>query len=129
MKRLNDIKTENGFVTSIDGNAIPVTKLYSHHVVFNDTNTNKCYAIFVDDNPNSYKTTSLRAKHPNLTIPCYGQKIENGKVYQYVDVMLDPHAGYGLRYIYANIETNRVDIYTTWLYGSPITSDIVTPLN
>ena len=129
MKRLNDIKTENGFVTSIDGNAIPRTKLYSHFIVFSNTNTDKCYAIFVDDNPKSYKKADLTAKHPNLTIPCYGQKIGNGKVYQYIDVMLDPNVGFGLQYIYANLETNKVDIYTSWLYGSAITSDIVTPLN
>ena len=129
MKRLNDIKTENGFVTSIDGNAIPRTKLYSPYLVFNETNTDKCYAVVVDDNPNSYKTTNLREKHPYLTIPCYGQKIGDGKVYQYIDVKLDPRVGYGLKYMYANLETNKVDIYTNWVYGSAITSDIVTPLN
>ena len=42
MRKMPEIKAENGFVTSIDGNAIPVTKLYSHYIVFSDTNTDKC---------------------------------------------------------------------------------------
>lgn len=112
MRKMPEIKAENGFVTSIDGNAIPVTKLYSHYIVFSDTQTDKCYAFLVDDNPNSYKNASLVEKHPNLTIPCYGQKIEGGKVYQYIDIILDPDIGYGLQFMYANLETNGVDRYT-----------------
>ena len=129
MRRMLEIEAENGEVKSIDGNVIPVTKLYSHYIVLSDTDTDKCYAFLVDDNPNSYKTTSLREKHPNLTIPCYGQKIQDGKVYQYVDLILDPNVGYGLQYMYANLETNRVYRYTSWLYGSVVKSDTVTPLN
>lgn len=129
MRKMPEIKAENGFVTFIDGNAIPVTKLYSHYIVLNDSDTNKCYAFLVDDNPNSYKNVSLRDKHPNLTIPCYGQKIEGGKVYQYVDLILDPNVGYGLQFMYSNLETNRVDRYTTWVYGAIVKSDTVTPLN
>ena len=129
MRRMLDIEVENGEVKSIDGNVIPVTKLYNHYIVIEDSNTNKCYAFLVDDNPNSYKTVSLREKHPNLTIPCYGQKIEGGKVYQYIDLICDPNVGYGLQFMYANLETNRVDRYTSWVYGSVIKSDTVTPLN
>lgn len=129
MRKMPEIKAENGEVKSIDGNVIPVTKLYSHYIVFNDVNTDKCYAFLVDDNPNSYKTIDITVKHPNLTIPCYGQKIADGKVYQYVDVILDPNLGYGFQYMYANLETKKVDRYTTWTYGSAIKSDTVTPLN
>lgn len=129
MRKMPEIKAENGEVKSIDGNVIPVTKLYSHYIVIEDSNTNKCYAFLVDDNPNSYKNVSLREKHPNLTIPCYGQKIESGKVYQYIDLICDPNVGYGLQFMYANLETNRVDRFTTWSYGSAIKSDTVTPLN
>lgn len=129
MRRMLEIEAENGEVKSIDGNVIPVTKLYSHYIVFSDTNTDKCYAFLVDDNPKSYKNTSLERKHPNLTIPCYGQKIEGGKAYQYIDVIIDPNVGTGFQYMYANLETNRVDRYTTWAYGSVIKSDTVTPLN
>ena len=129
MRKMPEIKAENGFVASIDGNAIPVTKLYSHYLVFNDSNTDRCYAVLVDDNPNSYKNVSLRGKHPNLTIPCYGQKIEGGKVYQYINAILDQSLGYGFQYTYANLETNRVDRYTSWVTGSVVTSDTVTPLN
>ena len=129
MRRMPEIEVENGEVKSIDGIAIPVTKLYSHYIVFNDSDTDKCYAFLVDDNPNSYKTDSLREKHPNLTIPCYGQKIANGKVYQYIDLVIDPDVGYGFQYMYGNLETNRVDRYTSWSYGSVVKSDNVTPLN
>ena len=129
MRRMPEIEVENGEVKSIDGIAIPVTKLYSHYIVFSDTNTDKCYAFLVDDNPNSYKTTSIMEKHPNLTIPCYGQKIESGKAYQYVDAMFNPTVGYGFHYMYANLETNTVYRYTNWAYGSVIQSDTVTPLN
>ena len=129
MRRMLEIEAENGEVKSIDGNVIPVTKLYSHYIVLNDSNTDKCYAFLVDDNPNSYKNVSLREKHPNLTIPCYGQKIEGGKAYQYVDFIIDQNVGYGLQYMYANLETNRVDRYTSWVYGAIIKSDTVTPLN
>lgn len=129
MRRMLEIEAENGEVKSIDGNVIPVTKLYNHYIVLNDGATNKCYAFLVDDNPNSYKNVSLREKHPNLTIPCYGQKIEGGKVYQYVDLIIDPNVGYGLQFTDANLETNRVDRYTTWAYGSVVKSDTVTPLN
>ena len=129
MRRMPEIEVENGKVKSIDGIAIPVTKLYSHYIVFNDTNTDKCYAFLVDDNPNSYKNVSIKAKHPNLTIPCYGQKIDGGKVYQYIDFIIDPNVGYGFQFMYANLETNRVDRYTTWVYGAVIQSDTVTPLN
>lgn len=129
MRRMLEIEAENGEVKSIDGNVIPVTKLYNHYIVFNDSNTDKCYAFLTDDNPNSYKNVSLRDKHPNLTIPCYGQKIEGGKVYQYIDVVCDPNVGYGLQFMYADLETNRVSRYTTWAYGSVIKSDTVTPLN
>ena len=129
MRKMPEIKAENGFVTSIDGNAIPVTKLYSHYIVLQDNNTDKCYAFLVDDNPNSYKKVSLREKHPNLTIPCFGQKIDGGKVYQYIGLILDPDVGYGFQYMYGNLETNKVDRYTTWSYGSVVKSDTVTPLN
>ena len=129
MRRMPEIEVENGEVKSIDGIAIPVTKLYSHYIVFNDDNADKCYAFLVDDNPNSYKNESLREKHPNLTIPCYGQKIANGKVYQYIDLVIDPDVGYGFQYMYGNLETNRVDRYTSWSYGSVVKSDNVTPLN
>ena len=129
MRRMLEIEAENGEVKSIDGNVIPVTKLYSHYIVLNDSNTDKCYAFLVDDNPNSYKQVSLREKHPNLAIPCYGQKIEGGKVYQYVDFIIDPNVGYGLQFMYANLEANRVDRYTSWVYGAVVKSDTVTPLN
>ena len=129
MRKMPEIKVENGEVKSIDGNMIPVTKLYSHYIVFNDSTDNKCYAFLVDDNPNSYKISSLMGKHPNLTIPCYGQKIEGGKVYQYIDLILDTKVGYGFQYMYGNLETSRVDRYTSWSYGSVVKSDTVTPLN
>lgn len=129
MRRMLEIEAENGEVKSIDGNVIPVTKLYSHYIVFNDTQTDKCYAFLVDDNPNSYKNVSITEKHPMLTIPCYGQKIEGGKAYQYVDVVFNPKVGIGFHYMSANLEANRVDRYTTWAYGSVIKSDTVTPLN
>lgn len=129
MRRMLEIEAENGEVKSIDGNVIPVTKLYSHYIVFNDTNTDKCYAFLVDDNPNSYKTTDITAKHPMLTIPCYGQKIEGGKAYQYVDVMFNPSIGVGFHYMNADLEANRVNRYTTWAYGSVVKSDDVRPLN
>lgn len=129
MRKMPEIKAENGFVTSIDGNAIPVTKLYSHYIVFNNTNTDKCYAFLVDDNPNSYKSVNIMKKHPNLTIPCYGQKIADGKACQYIDVVFDPTVGYGLEYMYTNLESNIVGKMTDWKYGSVIKSDTVTPLN
>ena len=129
MRRMLEIEAENGEVKSIDGNVIPVTKLYSHYIVIEDSNTNKCYAFLVDDNPNSYKNVSLREKHPNLTIPCFGQKIDGGKVYQYIDLIMDPNVGYGLQYMDANLETNRVARYTSWVYGAVVKSDTVTPLN
>ena len=129
MRRMLEIEAENGEVKSIDGNVIPVTKLYNHYIVFSDTNTDKCYAFLVDDNPNSYKNDSLCKKHPNLTIPCYGQKIANGKVYQYIDLILDSNVSYGFQYMYGDLETNKVDRYTSWSYGSVVESDTVTPLN
>lgn len=114
---------------SIDGNVIPVTKLYSHYIVFNDSNTDKCYAFLVDDNPNSYKNDSIMEKHPMLTIPCYGQKIADGKACQYIDVVFNPNVGYGVQYMYTNLESNVVGKITDWRYGSVIKSDDVTPLN
>ena len=129
MRRMPEIEVENGKVKSIDGIAIPTTKLYSHYIVLNDTDTNKCYAFLVDDNPNSYKNTSIKERHPGLTIPCFGQKIEGGKIYQYVDFIIDPNVGYGLQYMYANLETNRVNRYTSWVYGAIVESDTVIPLN
>ena len=129
MRKMPEIEFEDGKVKSIDGNVIPVTKLYSHYIVFRDSDTDKCYAFLVDDNPNSYKTTDIMAKHPKLTIPCYGQKIQGGKVNQYIDIVFDPDIGYGLQYMDADLETNRVNRYTSWIYGSAIKSDTVTPLN
>lgn len=129
MRRMPEIEAENGEVKSIDGIAIPKTKLYSHYIVFNDTNTDKCFAFLVDDNPDSYKNVSIMKKHPMLTIPCYGQKIEGGKAYQYVDVMFNPSVGVGFHYMNADLETNRVNRYTTWAYGSVIQSDDVRPVN
>ena len=129
MRRMPEIEVENGKVKSIDGIAIPVTKLYSHYIVFNDSDTDKCYAFLVDDNPNSYKTTNILKKHAGLTMPCYGQKIDGGKVYQYIDVILDERVGYGLQYMEANLETKKLTRWTTWSMGAVIKSDTVTPLN
>ena len=129
MRRMLEIEAENGEVKSIDGIAIPKTKLYSHYIVFNDTNTDKCYAVVVDGNPNSYKTIDIAEKYPYLTIPCYGQKIEGGKAYQYTDVVFDPRVGTGFHYMNADLGANRINRYTSWTYGSVIKSDTVTPLN
>lgn len=128
MRKMPEIKAENGFVTSIDGNAIPRTKLYAHYMVLNDTTTDKCYAYLVDDNPKSYKEYSIKFWHENLKIPCFGLKIDGGKVYQYMELSVTPNY-YSIRFASANLETNKIDTYSSTLMGSIIKSDTVTPLN
>lgn len=128
MKRLSDIKTENGFVTSIDGNAIPRTKLYGHYIVLSNTNTDKCYTFLVDDNPESYKDYWIGDKYDELTIPCFGLKIDGGKVYQYTEFSITPNFN-TIKFYRANPETNKIDVVSNYLYGSFVKSDTVTPLN
>ena len=126
---MSEIKAENGFVTSIDGNAIPRTKLYAHYITISDTDTDKCYTYIVDDNPKSYKNFDIQAKYTNLTIPCFGFKIQGGKAYQYVEFSGIGNNMYIVRYGYADLETNRVITGSSTLMGSIVESDVVTPLN
>ena len=128
MRKMLEIKTENGEVKSIDGNVIPTTKLYAHYMVLQDTQTDKCYAYLVDDNPKSYKEYAIEFFHKNLTIPCFGLKIDGGKVYQYMEFKITPNF-YSIRYATGNLETNKIDTYSSTLMGSIIRSDTVTPLN
>lgn len=123
-----EIEFENGKVKSIDGNAMPTTKLYGHYIIFSNTDTDKYWTFLIDDNPESYKKVGLRSKYVNLTIPCYGFKINGGKVYQYTEFNITP-SYYSVRYAIANLERNRIDIDSNILYGSVVASDTVTPLN
>lgn len=128
MRKMPEIKAENGFVTSIDGNAIPRTKLYAHYIVFSNSKTDKCSTLLVDDNPTSYKEFSITKKYSNLKIPCFGLKIEDGKVYQYLEVNITPNL-MSFKISTANLETNQLDTYSPTLMGVVISSDTVTPLN
>ena len=128
MRKMPEIKAENGFVTSIDGNAIPRMKLYAHYIVLSDSQTDNCYTFLIDDNPTSYNTRSLKEKHPNLKIPCYGIRMSNGKVYQYTEFNIS-FGSYIIGYARANLETNEIDSYSVTPYGSAVQSDYVAPLN
>ena len=129
MRKMPEIKAENGFVTSIDGNAIPTTKLYAHSITFSDTQTDKRYVYLVDNNPQSYKEFNIQAKYATLTIPCFGFKIQNGITYQYLEFSSIGHNMYSFRYGRANLETNKIDTYSDTVMGIIILSDVVTPLN
>ena len=125
MRKMPEIKADNGFVTSIDGNAIPTSKLYGHYIVFNDSNTDKCYTFLIDDNPTVYNDTSLKKRYPTLKIPCYGLMVKDGKGYQYIELNISG-GYYTTRYARANLETNEIDSYSKAAF---IKSDTVTPLN
>ncbi len=129
MRKMPEIKAENGIVTSIDGNAIPRTKLYAHYITIKNTDTDKCYTYIVDDNPESYKDFDIHEKYTNLTIPCFGFKIQGGKAYQYVEFSSISNNMYIVRYGCADLETNKVIISSSTLMGSVVDSDVVTPLN
>ena len=128
MRKMPEIKAENGEVKSIDGNVIPRTKLYAHYIVFNETRTDKCYAFLIDDNPKSYKEVSITQKYSNLRIPCFGIKIDGGEAYQYLQFSIEPNL-IRIRFGAANLETKSITTYSTTLMGSFISSDTVTPLN
>lgn len=128
MRKMLEIKTENGEVKSIDGIAIPKTKLYMHYIEFISVGGDFAYTFLIDDYPNSYTETPLRKKYPNTILPLYGMKVSSGVAYQYTDVYITTNS---IRkdYIRANSENNEVYRSSESSFGSFIRKDTVTPLN
>lgn len=128
MRKMPEIKAENGFVTSIDGNAIPRTKLYRHYISFISTGDDFAYTFFDDDYPNSYTETPMRKRYANTSLPLYGMKISSGFVCHYTTVYITTNS---IRkdYVYPNLEKNEVRTSSDSSFGSFILSDKVTPLN
>ena len=88
MRKMPEIKAENGFVTSIDGNAIPTTKLYMHYILLTSNSHDFSYTFFIDDYPNSYTETPLRQRYSNAVLPLYGMKVSSGVAYQYTHMYI-----------------------------------------
>ena len=128
MRKMPEIKAENGFVTSIDGNAIPRTKLYRHYINFISSGGDFAYTFFDDDYPNSYKETPLRERYANTSLPLYGLKVSSGFVCHYTSVYITMNS---IReyYVYANLEKNEVITSSDASFGAFIRSDTVTPIN
>lgn len=129
MRKMPEIKVENGEVKSIDGIAIPKTKLYMHYIVFLGSSEDFSYTFLIDDYPNSYTETPMREKYSNTSLPLYGMKISSGAEYQYTRVKIAAEKSITKYYMRANLEKNEIYKSYETSFGSFIKSDTVTPLN
>lgn len=128
MRKMPEIKAENGEVKSIDGNVIPVTKLYMHYIEFISRSNDYSYTFLIDGYPNSYTETPMRERYSNTSLPLYGMKISSGAAYQYTTVYITT-SSIRKYYMRANLENNEVYQSSEASFGSFIKSDKVTPLN